>query len=48
VRADFIRAFGEEPGPLVAVALMTDTDNTGSTLRAWYGALRLVDLSETR
>lgn len=41
VRADFIRAFGEEPGPLLAVALMTDTDNTQSTLRAWYGALRL-------
>lgn len=41
VRADFIRAFGEEPGPLLAVALMTDTDNTQSTLKAWYGALRL-------
>jgi Protein of unknown function (DUF3047) len=48
VRADFIRAFGEEPGRLVAVALMTDTDNTGSTLHAWYGALRLVDLSGDR
>lgn len=41
VRADFIQAFGEEPGPLRAVALMTDTDNTRSNLRAWYGALRL-------
>lgn len=41
VRADFIRAFGEEPGPLVSVALMTDTDNTGTALRAWYGPLRL-------
>lgn len=41
VRADFIQAFGEEPGPLRAVALMTDTDNTESSLRAWYGALRL-------
>lgn len=41
VRADFIQAFGEEPGPLRAVALMTDTDNTRSSLRAWYGALRL-------
>jgi len=48
VRADFIKAFGEEPGPLVAVALMTDTDNTGSSLRAWYGPLRLVDLSGAR
>ena len=41
VRADFIKAFGEEPGPLVAVALMTDTDNTRSRLRAWYGPLTL-------
>lgn len=41
VRADFIKAFGEEPGPLVAVALMTDTDNTSSRLRAWYGPLTL-------
>lgn len=48
VRADFVRAFGEEPGALVGVALMTDTDNTGSSLRAWYGPLRLVDLSGAR
>lgn len=41
VRADFLRAFGEEPGPLLAVALMTDTDNTASSLQAWYGPLRL-------
>lgn len=41
VRADFRRAFGEEPGPLRLVALMTDTDNTESELTAWYGALKL-------
>lgn len=41
VRADFVRAFGEEPGPLLAIALMTDTDNTESALQAWYGALQL-------
>lgn len=41
IRADFRRAFGEEPGELQAVALMTDTDNTRSSLQAWYGALRL-------
>lgn len=41
VRSDFIRAFGEEPGPLRAVALMTDTDNTRSRLRAWYGPMIL-------
>jgi Protein of unknown function (DUF3047) len=41
VRADFIKVFGEEPGSLVAVALMTDTDNTKTRLRAWYGPLTL-------
>lgn len=41
VRRDFMRAFGEEPGPLLAVALMTDTDNTSSQLQAWYGPLLL-------
>jgi len=41
VYADFLQAFGEHPGPLVAVALMTDTDNTQSRLNAWYGALTL-------
>jgi hypothetical protein len=41
VRADFLLAFGEEPGPLRAVALMTDTDNTRSGLTAWYGTLSL-------
>lgn len=41
IQADFLAAFGEAPGPLVAVALMTDTDNTQSELQAWYGPLRL-------
>lgn len=37
--ADFRRAFGEEPGRVVAVAVMTDTDNTGSSAEAWYGPI---------
>ncbi len=37
VVADFRRAFGEDPGPLVAVAVMTDSDNTRTTAEAWYG-----------
>ena len=41
IRADFEKAFGETPGALVGVALMTDTDNTRSTTRAWYGHVRL-------
>ena len=41
VHADFRRAFGEDPGPLRAVALMTDTDNTRSRLTAWYGPMQM-------
>jgi hypothetical protein len=41
VRADFEKAFGEAPGNLVGVGIMTDTDNTQSDIRAWYGTLTL-------
>jgi len=41
VAADFRRAFGEEPGPLLALAVMTDSDNTRSRSRAWYGPVTL-------
>lgn len=41
IAEDYRRAFGEEPGPLIGVALMTDADNTGEKITAWYGALRL-------
>lgn len=39
--ADFRLAFGEEPGSLTSVALMTDSDNTRSVARAWYGPIEL-------
>lgn len=42
VRADFERAFGEKPGALVGVAIMTDSDNTGARTQAWYGPLRFL------
>jgi len=41
VAADFERAFGEPPGRMIGVALMTDADNTGARARAWYGPLEL-------
>ncbi len=37
--ADFRLAFGEAPGPLKAVAVMTDSDNTQSRAEAWYGPI---------
>ena len=39
--ADFRRAFGEEPGPLRSMALMTDSDNTRAQARTWYGEIVL-------
>ena len=42
IRADFERAFGEPPGALIGMAIMTDTDNTRSTAQAWYGPVQLV------
>jgi len=36
---DFRRAFEEEPGALLSVAKMTDSDNTRSVAHAWYGPI---------
>jgi hypothetical protein len=41
VRADFVKAFGEEPGALTSISIMTDTDNTKSVARAFYGPVQL-------
>lgn len=41
VRADFEKAFGEAPGALKGMAIMTDTDNTRTNARAWYGNIVL-------
>lgn len=37
IRADFEKAFGEAPGALLRIAIMTDSDNTQSKTAAWYG-----------
>lgn len=42
LREDFVRAFGEEPGQLSEVGVMTDTDNTGATADGWYGDIRFL------
>lgn len=39
---DYRRAFGEDPPGIGAVAIMTDTDNTGEEAVAWYGAIRFL------
>lgn len=45
IRADFLKAFGEAPGALVGIGIMTDTDNTRSTAKAWYGPVRLMPVA---
>ncbi|MFO1419792.1 MAG: DUF3047 domain-containing protein [Candidatus Competibacteraceae bacterium] len=37
IRADFRQLFGEDIDHIDAVALMTDTDNSGQSATAWYG-----------
>ncbi len=37
---DFRRAFNEEPGPLLSVAVMSDSDNTRSRVRTWFGPVQ--------
>jgi len=46
VYKDYRRAFGEEPGRITAVGIMTDTDNTGEQAQAWYGDIRFLQAGE--
>lgn len=41
VYEDYLKAFGTEPPPLSGVAVMTDTDDTGESVVAWYGDIVL-------
>jgi len=37
VYEDYKKAFGEEPSMISGIAIMTDTDNTGESVTAYYG-----------
>lgn len=39
--ADYRRAFGAEPGPMLSVGVLTDTDNTGATALGHYADFRI-------
>ena len=41
IAADFEQAFGEPPGALLGIGIMTDTDNTHSKAHSWYGPITL-------
>jgi len=45
IRADYERVFGEAPGALVGIGIMTDSDNTHSQARAWYGPIRFLPVA---
>lgn len=40
IRADWREAFGEDIDSLDGLAVMTDSDNTGMMVRAWYADIR--------
>jgi hypothetical protein len=42
---DFRRYFGQDPPPVGAIAIMTDTDNTGEKAVAWYGPIHILSNS---
>ena len=41
IAGDYRRAFGEEPAPISAIAIMVDTDNTESRVVAWFDEILL-------
>ena len=41
ILADYRTVFGEEPPEAGGIAIMTDTDNTGTVTTAWYGDITL-------
>ena len=43
---DYRRAFGAEPGRIIAIAIMTDTDNTGQTVEAYYGDIAFLSAGD--
>ena len=44
--ADFRLAFGEDAPDVVAIALASDTDNTGETVTAWYGDIEFFPMDK--
>ena len=42
ISSDFEQAFGEAPGKLLSVGVMTDSDNTKTQISAAYGSVKFV------
>lgn len=41
--ADYQTAFGHAPPPIIAIGIMSDSDNTGESAEAWYDDIRIED-----
>ena len=41
IAADYEAAFGRKPPPIVAIGIMSDSDNTGDTAVAWFGDISI-------
>jgi len=41
IQADYAQVFGEPAGPLMGMAIMSDSDNTGGSVRAVFGPVNL-------
>lgn len=41
IRADYIKAYGEEPGALLSYAVFTEGERNEGQLQAWYGPIRI-------
>ncbi|MCU0957582.1 MAG: DUF3047 domain-containing protein, partial [Hydrogenophaga sp.] len=41
VEADYRQVFGESPGALLSIGVMTDSNNTGASAQAWFGPVSL-------
>ena len=48
VDADFRKAFGEAPGQMIGLGLITDSNNSGAAITAWYGPLELTLSAPTK
>ncbi|WP_160142203.1 DUF3047 domain-containing protein [Pigmentiphaga humi] len=44
---DYIEAFGEAPGTLVGIGVLTDSDNTRGHAESWYGDIQLLTPNRT-
>ncbi len=47
LRADYRRAFGTEPPRIASISLMTDSDDTGASITAFYGDVRIERVAPT-